>query len=73
LEDFVTTMAEEEIKIVPTMVATGVVETASDDEKHGVVEVADLSEDIDSEIEKRILRKFDRHIIPLLTFMYFCS
>jgi len=66
-------MAEEEIKNVPTAVATGIVETVFDDEKHGVIEVADLSEGIDKEIERRILRKFDRHIIPLLTFMYFCS
>ncbi|MCJ1306052.1 hypothetical protein MMC08_008870 [Hypocenomyce scalaris] len=33
----------------------------------------DLTVGIDRQTEKRILRKFDLHIIPLMTFMFLCS
>ncbi|MCJ1301594.1 hypothetical protein MMC08_004395 [Hypocenomyce scalaris] len=33
----------------------------------------DLTVGIDRQIEKRVLRKFDLHIIPLMTFMFLCS
>lgn len=63
----------EEIKKVPLEVAAVVADSGSDDEKQSVVEVGHLSDGINREVEKRILRKFDLHIFPLLTFMYFCS
>lgn len=43
------------------------------DERNGVVEAIDPNELIDRAVEKRILRKFDLRIFPLLTFCYFCS
>jgi len=43
------------------------------DDKNGVVEAIDPNELIDRAVEKRILRKFDLRIFPLLTFCYFCS
>ncbi|KAG0648164.1 putative transporter [Hyphodiscus hymeniophilus] len=45
----------------------------SDDEKQSTIETANLAVSVDREIEKRILRKFDLRILPLLTFMYLCS
>lgn len=63
----------EEINKVPSAMAAGIVDSGSDDEKQSVVLVGHLSDGIDRKIEKRILRKFDLHIFPLLTFMYFCS
>jgi hypothetical protein len=63
-------MAEKEIKTSePALTAPPLVY----DEKLGVVETIDPNEIIDREVEKRILRKFDLRIFPLLTFCYFCS
>lgn len=43
-------------------------------EKDGAaVEVVSDEVVIDREVEKRILRKFDLHILPLLVFMYLCA
>lgn len=67
-------MSEEDIKKASPVEGTGITEVSSTDEKEGaIVEVGNLSDGIDREVEKRILRKFDLHIFPLLTFMYFCS
>jgi len=61
-------MAERDIKRADTTAPPLVY-----DEKLGVVETIDPNELVDREVEKRILRKFDLRIFPLLTFCYFCS
>lgn len=48
-------------------------EFTSDDEKQPTVIATDVTGDIDRDVEKKLLRKFDLRILPLLTFMYLCS
>jgi hypothetical protein len=65
-------MLDEDIKKAP-ITEMAPADAASDNEKQGTIEKTDLTAGIDHEIEKRVLRKFDLRILPLLTFMYLCS
>jgi hypothetical protein len=63
-------MLDEDIKKAP-ITEMAPADAASDNEKQGTIEKTDLPAGIDR--EKRVLRKFDLRILPLLTFMYLCS
>jgi hypothetical protein len=65
-------MLDQDVKSIPPAEA-GPVEFTSDDEKQATVISTDATDEIDREVEKRLLRKFDLRILPLLTFMYLCS